>query len=283
MLESKKEDRYVLKPAKTFKFAQNTCVGQVLPMQFLLYFRRRVEIIYWVFSHIPPFCLFLGSELFRFSGSSLSTDIALKRRMNDFIRSLSPEIMRKSSYSDLLLTMFWQLSSIPRQFSKNVATSDWIWTNGSWELSWQKSIMTLFNFSWVKFLDFTVVKVAQPCCSESRASAIWRLCCLQVHNNVVDLKGAQPPARACPPTRACLLVSAYALCADACAQGCQLPWLRDQGRGWQEGRRHSWWSTTMMGEKDSREDIAKLLVMFNNDFTHKISFRNLARVAKELG
>ena len=28
MLESKKEDRYVLKPAKTFKFAQNTCVGQ---------------------------------------------------------------------------------------------------------------------------------------------------------------------------------------------------------------------------------------------------------------
>ena len=46
MLESKKEDRYVLKPAKTFKFAQNTCVGQVLPMQFLLYFRRRVEIIY---------------------------------------------------------------------------------------------------------------------------------------------------------------------------------------------------------------------------------------------
>ena len=43
----------------------------------------------------------------------------------------------------------------------------------------------------------------------------------------------------------------------------------------------------MMGEKDSREDIAKLLVMFNkefnNDFTHKISFRNLARVAKELG
>ena len=135
MLESKKEDRYVLKPAKTFKFAQNTCVGQVLPMQFLLYFRRRVEIIYWVFSHIPPFCLFLGSELFRFSGSSLSTDIALKRRMNDFIRSLSPEIMRKSSYSDLLLTMFWQLSSIPRQFSKNVATSDWIWTNGSWELT----------------------------------------------------------------------------------------------------------------------------------------------------
>ena len=43
--------------------------------------------------------------------------------------------MRKSSYSDLLLTMFWQLSSIPRQFSKNVATSDWIWTNGSWELT----------------------------------------------------------------------------------------------------------------------------------------------------
>ena len=39
----------------------------------------------------------------------------------------------------------------------------------------------------------------------------------------------------------------------------------------------------MMGEKDSREDIAKLLVMFNNDFTHKISFRNLARVAEELG
>ena len=190
--------------------------------------------------------------------------------------------MRKSSYSDLLLTMFWQLSSIPRQFSKNVATSDWIWTNGSWELTKKYHDTFQFFLSQISRLHGRQT-LAQPCCSESRASAIWRLCCLQVHNNVVDLKGAQPPARACPPTRACLLVSAYALCADACAQGCQLPWLRDQGRGWQEGRRHSWWSTTMMGEKDSREDIAKLLVMFNNDFTHKISFRNLARVAKELG
>merc|ERR1712127_697846 len=38
--------------------------------------------------------------------------------------------------------------------------------------------------------------------------------------------------------------------------------------------------TGKMGEKDTREDIEKL---FNDDNTNKISFRNLARVAEELG
>merc|ERR1711977_669663 len=38
--------------------------------------------------------------------------------------------------------------------------------------------------------------------------------------------------------------------------------------------------TAKMGEKDSREDIEKL---FDDDNTNKISFRNLARVAEELG
>ena len=158
MLESKKEDRYVLKPAKTFKFAQNTCVGQVLPMQFLLYFRRRVEIIYWVFSHIPPFCLFLGSELFRFSGSSLSTDIALKRRMNDFIHHW----VRKSCGNQVIVTCYWQCFDSCLQYHDN-SQRMWPLATGFERMapeSWQKSIMTLFNFSWVKFLDFTVVKLA---------------------------------------------------------------------------------------------------------------------------
>merc|ERR1712028_36624 len=39
----------------------------------------------------------------------------------------------------------------------------------------------------------------------------------------------------------------------------------------------------MMGEKDSREDIEKVFKLFDDDNTNKISFRNLARVAEELG
>merc|ERR1712167_41516 len=38
-----------------------------------------------------------------------------------------------------------------------------------------------------------------------------------------------------------------------------------------------------MGEKDSREDIEKVFKLFDDDNTNKISFRNLARVAEELG
>merc|ERR1712205_140498 len=41
--------------------------------------------------------------------------------------------------------------------------------------------------------------------------------------------------------------------------------------------------TGKMGEKDSREDIVKMFKMFDDDSTNKISFRNLARVAEELG
>merc|ERR1712205_72023 len=40
--------------------------------------------------------------------------------------------------------------------------------------------------------------------------------------------------------------------------------------------------TGKMGEKDSREDIEKVFKLFD-DNTNKISFRNLARVAEELG
>merc|ERR1712072_94970 len=40
--------------------------------------------------------------------------------------------------------------------------------------------------------------------------------------------------------------------------------------------------TGKMGEKDSREDIEKVFKLFDDD-TNKISFRNLARVAEELG
>merc|ERR1739848_882718 len=41
--------------------------------------------------------------------------------------------------------------------------------------------------------------------------------------------------------------------------------------------------TGKMGEKDAREDIEKVFKLFDNDSTNKISFRNLARVAEELG
>merc|ERR1712086_1156946 len=41
--------------------------------------------------------------------------------------------------------------------------------------------------------------------------------------------------------------------------------------------------TGKMGEKDSREDIEKVFKLFDNDSTNKISFKNLARVAEELG
>merc|ERR1711998_688967 len=41
--------------------------------------------------------------------------------------------------------------------------------------------------------------------------------------------------------------------------------------------------TGKMGEKDTREDIEKVFKLFDDDDTNKISFRNLARVAEELG
>merc|ERR1712100_809666 len=41
--------------------------------------------------------------------------------------------------------------------------------------------------------------------------------------------------------------------------------------------------TGKMGEKDTREDIEKVFKLFEDDNTNKISFRNLARVAEELG
>merc|ERR1712059_185419 len=41
--------------------------------------------------------------------------------------------------------------------------------------------------------------------------------------------------------------------------------------------------TAKMGEKDTREDIEKVCKLFDDDNTNKISFRNRARVAEELG
>merc|ERR1711881_232617 len=41
--------------------------------------------------------------------------------------------------------------------------------------------------------------------------------------------------------------------------------------------------TGKMGGKDSREDIEKVFKMFDDDSTTKITFKNLARVAEELG
>merc|ERR1711990_872643 len=41
--------------------------------------------------------------------------------------------------------------------------------------------------------------------------------------------------------------------------------------------------TAKMGEKDTREDTEKVFKLFDDDNTNKISFRNLARVAEELG
>merc|ERR1712227_1164165 len=41
--------------------------------------------------------------------------------------------------------------------------------------------------------------------------------------------------------------------------------------------------TAKMGEKDTREDIEKVFKMFDDDSSSKITFKNLARVAEELG
>mmetsp|Transcript_51707 Transcript_51707/g.155186 ORF Transcript_51707/g.155186 Transcript_51707/m.155186 type:complete len:117 (-) Transcript_51707:88-438(-) len=41
--------------------------------------------------------------------------------------------------------------------------------------------------------------------------------------------------------------------------------------------------TVKMGERDSREEMMKAFRLFDDDETGKISFRNLKRVAKELG
>lgn len=41
--------------------------------------------------------------------------------------------------------------------------------------------------------------------------------------------------------------------------------------------------TSIQGERDSKEEMLKAFKLFDDDNTGRISFRNLKRVAKELG
>merc|ERR1712227_288391 len=59
--------------------------------------------------------------------------------------------------------------------------------------------------------------------------------------------------------------------------------VKNEGNGTIEFGEFLEMMTGKMGEKDSREDIEKVFKLFDDDNTNKISFRNLARVAEELG
>ena len=57
----------------------------------------------------------------------------------------------------------------------------------------------------------------------------------------------------------------------------------NDGNGTVEFKEFMGMMTGKMGEKDSLEDVVKVSAMFDDGSADKISFRNLARVAEELG
>merc|ERR1712086_711068 len=59
--------------------------------------------------------------------------------------------------------------------------------------------------------------------------------------------------------------------------------IDSDGNGTGEFKEFMGMMTGKMGEKDSREDVVKVFAMFDDDSPNKLSFRNLALVAEELG
>lgn len=57
-------------------------------------------------------------------------------------------------------------------------------------------------------------------------------------------------------------------------------WQNDVGSGTIDFDEFLTMMTTKMGERDSKEEIAKAFKLFDDDGTGKISFKNLKRVAK---
>ena len=157
---------------------------RVQPMQFLPYFLTKGENHLLSFQPHSPFLPVARIELFRFSGSWLSTDSTQK---NDFIRSLSPDFMRKSRYSDLLLAMFWNCLQYhvnsQRMWPLATGLNEWLlWADKKG--SWHFQFFLESNFSLDDRKTSTAMLDWSVCVSD--LTSVLFTGSLQAHTNVVD-------------------------------------------------------------------------------------------------